>query len=242
MPDTGSRTASRAVTCNLTVSIVRSTHFRTPEDVITASHDRHRSSASRPAGFSEVTPADRVPATGRPRRSLAGFTGAGYDKGRPVHIQALWLAISGLVLTRWWCPGRVRVAILRAFGATIADNVLIRHRVRIHWPWKLTVGADTWIGEDTWILNLEPVTIGSDVCISQAVLLCTGSHDRRSPTFEFDNAPIVIEDGAWVAARATVLRGVTVGADAVVGATALVTADVPAGTTVLAPRAGEVGR
>ncbi|WP_066909988.1 DapH/DapD/GlmU-related protein [Millisia brevis] len=173
---------------------------------------------------------------------MAGFTGAGYDKGRPVHIQALWLAVSGLVLTRWWCPGRVRVAILRAFGATIADNVLIRHRVRIHWPWKLTVGADTWIGEDTWILNLEPVTIGSDVCISQAVLLCTGSHDRRSPTFEFDNAPIVIEDGAWVAARATVLRGVTVGTDAVVGATALVTADVPAGTTVLAPRAGEVGR
>lgn len=169
------------------------------------------------------------------RRSLAGFTGHGYDKGRGPGWQVAWLVVSGLVVTRWWCPASLRVRVLRAFGAEIADGVLIRHRVHIHWPWKLSVGADSWIGEDAWILNLEPVTIGSDVCISQGVLLCTGSHDRRSPTFEFDNAPIVVGDGAWVAARATVLRGVTVGADAVVGATALVTADVAAGATVLAP-------
>ncbi len=87
-----------------------------------------------------------------------------------------------------------------------------------------------------WILNLEPVTIGHDVCISQGVFLCTGSHDRHSPTFEFDNAPIVVADGAWVAARATVLRGVTIGRDAVVGATALVTKDLEDGAVALAPR------
>ncbi|WP_232528872.1 hypothetical protein [Mycetocola zhujimingii] len=81
------------------------------------------------------------------------------------------------------------------------------------------------------------MTIGSDVCISQGVLLCTGSHDRRSPTFEFDNAPIVVGDGAWIAARATVLRGSTIGHDAVVGATALVSDSVRPGALVLAPRA-----
>ena len=101
------------------------------------------------------------------RRRLAAFTGRGYDKGRSPVWQIAWLAASGAVVTRWWCPVGVRVAILRAFGATIGENVLIRHRVRIHWPWKLTVGDDSWIGEDTWILNLEPVTIGSDVCVSQ---------------------------------------------------------------------------
>ena len=67
---------------------------------------------------------------------------------------------------------------------------------------------------------------------STGVLLCTGSHDHRSPSFEFDNAPIVVEDGAWAAARATVLRGVTVGREAVVGATALVTSDVSPGQIV----------
>lgn len=171
------------------------------------------------------------------RRSLAGFTGAGYDKGRGPLVQIAWQLASGLLVVRWWCPARVRTAVLRAFGAQLGERVLVRHQVRIHWPWKLTVGDDSWIGEQAWLLNLEPITLGSDVCISQGVLLCTGSHDRRSATFEFDNAPIHIGDGAWIAARATVLRGVTVGADAVVGAAALVTHDVPDGGTVLAPAA-----
>lgn len=168
-------------------------------------------------------------------RRLDLFTGAGYDKGRPLPVQVLWLALSGAVVTRWWCPSRLRVAILRLFGSRIGDGVLIRHGVKIHWPWKLSVGDHSWIGEGTWILNLEPVAIGTQVCVSQGVLLCTGSHDRRSPSFEFDNAPIVVGDRSWVAARATVLRGVNIGEGAVVGATALVTRDVPPGGIVLAP-------
>ena len=168
-------------------------------------------------------------------RRLDQFTGAGYDKGRPPSTQGLWLLASGLVVRRWWCPLALRLWVLRAFGAQIGEGVLIRHNVKVHWPWKLVVGDHSWIGEETWILNLEPVTIGSQVCVSQDVLLCTGSHDRRSPSFEFDNAPITVEDGAWIAARATVLRGVTVGAGAVVGASALITKDVDPGAVVLAP-------
>lgn len=171
------------------------------------------------------------------RRALSQFTGAGYDKGRGPKWQVAWLLCSGLVFTRWWCPAGLRVVLLRAFGATVGEGVLVRHRVRIHWPWKLTVGQHSWIGEGAWLLNLEPIVLGSDVCISQDVLLCTGSHDRHSPSFEFDNAPIVVEDGVWVAARATVLRGVTLGRGAVVGAGTVVTRDVPADAVVFAPRA-----
>jgi putative colanic acid biosynthesis acetyltransferase WcaF len=169
-------------------------------------------------------------------RSLAGFTGAGYDKGRGPGWQVAWLVASGLLVTRWWCPNQIRIAVLRSFGAQLGARVLIRHQVRIHWPWKLSVGDDCWIGEQAWLLNLEPITLGHDVCISQGAFLCTGSHDRRSPTFEFDNAAISIGDGAWVAARATVLRGVTVGRDAVLGATTVVSRDVPDGAVVLAPQ------
>ena len=175
--------------------------------------------------------------SGLPRRNLAGFSGAGYERGRNSLWQIAWLLLSGLVVVRWWCPPRLRVALLRLFGATIGDNVLIRHRVRIHWPWKLVVGDNSWIGEEVWILNLEPVIIGSDVCISQGVMLCTGSHDRTSQTFEFDNAPIIVEDGAWIAARATVLRGSRIGHDSVIGATALVSGTVPARAFLRAPRA-----
>jgi putative colanic acid biosynthesis acetyltransferase WcaF len=173
--------------------------------------------------------------SGAETRTLAGFTGAGYDKGRGLAMQIAWMAVSGLVFTRWWCPARLRVLILRAFGATVGHGVLVRHRVTVHWPWKLEIGDNTWIGEEVWLLNLEPIVIGHDVCISQGVFVCTGSHDRRSATFEFDNAPITIEDGAWLAAKATVLRGVTIGRGAVVGATALVARDVPVRATMLAP-------
>ncbi|MFJ4044386.1 DapH/DapD/GlmU-related protein [Microbacterium sp. NPDC089987] len=170
-------------------------------------------------------------------RSLSGFTGAGYDKGRGRVWQAAWQLFSGMLVMPWYVPVPVRIAVLRAFGANIGCGVNLRSGVRVHWPWKLTIGDNSWIGERVWILNLEPVTVGHDVCISQDVLLCTGSHDRTSPTFEFDNAPIRIGSGAWVAARATVLRGVTIGERALVGATALVTRNVPDGETVLAPRA-----
>ncbi len=165
--------------------------------------------------------------------SLDGFTGSGYSRGRGLPIQILWLMSRGLLM-KWWCPNSVRVRAPRLFGARIAAGVIIRHQVKIHWPWKLSVGRNSWIGEETWILNLEPVRIGSNTCLSQGAFLCTGSHDRCSATFEFDNAPIVIGDSVWIAARATVLRGVRVGDGATVGATAIVTDDVRAGATVLA--------
>lgn len=149
-----------------------------------------------------------------------------------------WFAVQQC-FAAWWFPARLRPPVLRVFGATVGERVLVRHGVRVHRPWKLTVGGDCWIGEGVWLLDLEPITIGSDVCLSQGAFLCTGGHDARSPTFEFDNAPITIGDGAWVAAHARVLRGVGVGVGggAVVGTTALVTRDVAAGETVLAPRA-----
>lgn len=134
-----------------------------------------------------------------------------------------------------WCPPSARVLLLRIFGARIGSNVLIRHGVEVHWPWKLQIGDNCWIGVGAWLLNLEPITIGDDVCISQDAFLCTGSHDRRSPTFEFDNGPIEVGDGSWIAAKACVLRGVSIGRDSVVGATALVREDLPANCLATAP-------
>jgi len=155
---------------------------------------------------------------GRVERDLSAFTGVGYDKGRSRLWQAAWFATMNLVFSKWWLPARFRPVILRAFGATVGERVLIRHRVRVLWPWKLTIGDDCWIGEGVWLLNLEPIVLEDDVCLSQESLLCTGSHRRADPAFEFDNAAIRVRQGAWVAARATVLRGSTIAAGEVVGA------------------------
>lgn len=175
-------------------------------------------------------------------RDLSKFTGQGYQRGRSLVWQVSWLLVQSLVFKRFWLPAAARVAILRAFGAEIGEGVSIRHDVTIHWPWKLAVGDHSWVGVGAWILNLEPVRIGSNTCISQQALLCTGSHHHDSPSFEFDNGPIVIGDGVWVAVRATVLRGVTIGDGALVGACALVTRDVAANEWVLAPATPPSGR
>jgi putative colanic acid biosynthesis acetyltransferase WcaF len=120
--------------------------------------------------------------------------------------------------------------------------VLVKHRVWIHWPWKLSIGDDAWIREGACSPNHEPITIGRNVCFSQDVFLCTGSNDRQSKTFEFDNGPIHVEDDAWLAASAVVLRGATVGPRATIGASALAVRDVSAGALILAPASQAVNR
>lgn len=167
--------------------------------------------------------------------SLAARRGRPYDKGRGFVPQALWVGVSTLVFTQVWCPNRLRLAILRWFGAQVGTGVLVKHRVRIQWPWKLSIGNDSWVGTDAELYNIDDIVIGSDVCISQHVYVCTGSHDRHSPSFDFDNGPITIENGVWLCARSTILRGVTIGARSVVGAGSLVTRDVPADSVVRAP-------
>lgn len=168
------------------------------------------------------------------RRSLAARRGQPYDKGRGFTMQALWVAVSTLVFTQVWCPNRLRCAILRWFGAEIGEGVLIKHRVTVQWPWNLAIGDNSWVGTGAELYNLDCIVIGSDVAVSQQTYLCTGSHDPRSPTFDFDNGPIVIEDGAWLCARSTILRGVKIGANAVIGATALISRDVPPDSIVRA--------
>lgn len=163
---------------------------------------------------------------------LGEFTGAGYDKGRSWLWQAAWVAAQSVLLGAWWFPERYRPGLLRAFGADIGIGVRVRNGVRVHWPWKLRVGDYTWLGEGCWLLNLEPIDIGSNVCISQEAFLCAGSHQRHSETFDYDNGPITVGDSAWIATQAIVLRGVTIGDRAVVGARAVITHDLPADALV----------
>jgi putative colanic acid biosynthesis acetyltransferase WcaF len=100
-----------------------------------------------------------------------------------------------------------KIFLLKLFGARVGRGVVIKPSVNIKFPWKLRIGDHSWIGEDVWIDNLSDVSIGSHVALSQGCLLLTGSHDHRKVTFDFLSAPIVLEDGVWICARATVLGG-----------------------------------
>ena len=74
--------------------------------------------------------------------------------------------------------------LLRLFGAKIGKKVIIRPSVKVTYPWKLSIGDYSWIGEDVWIDNLEQVIIGSNVCISQGAMLLCGNHNYKKVTFD----------------------------------------------------------
>ena len=130
----------------------------------------------------------------------------------------LWWCLQNTIFVNFATSNRMRVLLLRTFGAQIGDHVIIRRGVRVHFPWNLTVGSDTWIGEQAWFINHVRISIGSNVCISQEVILSSGSHDMYTPSLDYKHRPITVKDGAWICLRATVLAGVTVGTNSVVSA------------------------
>jgi putative colanic acid biosynthesis acetyltransferase WcaF len=154
--------------------------------------------------------------------------GKGLDRGRSKLVEAVWYLLKCFFfLSPLPWPSRFKCAILRRFGAVIGRQVCIKPRVNIHFPWKLHIGDHAWIGEEVFILNFEPVTIGAHCCISQRDFLCTGNHDYRQADMPYRNRPITVEDGAWVGAQVFVAPGVTIGAEAVITAGAVVTRNQP---------------
>ena len=150
---------------------------------------------------------------------LDTFDTGDFDKGAGKAKQALWFFVNALLVKASWNPFMgIKIALLRAFGAKIGRGTVIKNNVCVKFPWKLEVGDNVWLGENAWIDNLDKVAIGSNVCISQGALLLTGNHDYTISSFDYRNAPIVVEDGAWIGAKALVCPGVVVGTHAVLAA------------------------
>lgn len=119
---------------------------------------------------------------------------------------------------RYFIPSTLRIFIFRLFGAKIGKSVCIRRGVRVHFPWNLTIGDQSWIGEQVWCINHAPIEIGSNVCISQNAMICSSGHDYKSKSLEYKHKSITIRDGAWICLRANVLAGSEIGINSVVSA------------------------
>lgn len=188
--------------------------------------------------------ADHLPtASARPLCDLSAFRNPEYSPGRGLLTRTLWYYCSLLLFESGWLPNSgIKVKILRLFGARIGLGVNIKPHVRIKYPWRLEIGDYCWIGQGVWIDNIEDVTIGDHVCVSQLAYFCTGSHDHHSPAFDLIAKPIVVETGAWIAARATLLGGVTIHANAIAAAGAVVVKSIPVATIVGGNPAREIGQ
>jgi len=127
---------------------------------------------------------------------------------------------------------KIRIILLRTFGADADWQASIHPSAKIEYPWNVKIGKKSSLGEKSWVYALTKVDIGDNTCIGKDVYLMTGTHDVNSPEFTLIRKPITIGDGVWIATDARILPGVSIGDMAVVGASAVVTKDVESWTVV----------
>jgi putative colanic acid biosynthesis acetyltransferase WcaF len=150
------------------------------------------------------------------KRDLRAFVGrTGFTLLGKIRL-GLWFFVQHAFFKSPIYPSRFRPLLLRFFGASIGRGVLVRRGVRVHFPWNLEISNNCWIGEEVWLINHEKITIGSNVCISQRSIICSGGHNYRSASLEYAHKPVEIKDGAWICLDAKVLPGVTIGECSVV--------------------------
>ncbi|MCG6189498.1 DapH/DapD/GlmU-related protein [Maribellus maritimus] len=106
-------------------------------------------------------------------------------------------------------------------------------------PVYINIGKFTRIGKNVYInhlcsmLDMGTITIGDNVLIGPKVNILSEEHpvnpkERQALIVK----PVIIKNGAWIGAGATILPGVTVGENAIVAAGAVVNKNVPDNTIV----------
>lgn len=143
------------------------------------------------------------------KTDLSKFNNDWYKPGAPFLVRGIWYCVNWALFISY-CPFNfLKVFFLRMFGAKIGSGVVLKPHVNIKYPWRLTIGDNSWIGEGVWIDNLDDVVIGANCCVSQGALLLCGNHDYKKQTFDLITGKIVLEDGVWIGAKAVVCGGVT---------------------------------
>lgn len=136
-----------------------------------------------------------------------------------------------------WVAGRIERRKLRRFFARLARvgrNVYLSKGYSISSPNKMSIGSNTWIGENFFAKCEGGLKIGNGVIVSRGAEIWTANHNYDSEDLDtlpydcrFIVKPVEIGDNVWIGSRVTIVPGVTIGEGAVIGAGAVVTRNVP---------------
>lgn len=136
---------------------------------------------------------------------------------------------------------QLRAPWLRLLGARVGRGAIL-HDVRFFNLYRrglagLAIGEDCFVGDECLLDLAEGITLERQATLAERVLVLThtnvGYHDHPlQALFPASAAPVVIREGSFVGASATILPGVSVGPRSFVAAGSVVTADVAEGTLV----------
>jgi maltose O-acetyltransferase len=129
-----------------------------------------------------------------------------------------------------------RLAILRKGLGHVGEGVSVRPPLYIDYGYNISLADGVFLNFGCVVLDVAEVSVGAGAQIGPGVQILTADHprdpDERRAGVEFGR-PIRIGANVWIGAGALILPGVTIGDDAIVGAGAVVTRDVPAGAAVV---------
>lgn len=149
-------------------------------------------------------------------------------RGRSIFIVQIWWFIQA---TLFRCSPQFmygwRRWLLKLFGAKIGQRVLVRPSVKVTYPWKVTIGDFSWIGDDVVLYSLGEIVIGSNTVVSQRSYLCAATHDYTQSNFPISANKISIGSQVWLATDVFIAPGVVIGEGAVIGARSSVFHDMP---------------
>jgi putative colanic acid biosynthesis acetyltransferase WcaF len=97
------------------------------------------------------------------------------------------------------------------------------------------------LGEHANAYSLGKIEILDGATVAQEAYLCTGTHDFQDPSLQLITKPITVGKNSFIGARAMILPGVSIGAQAIVGAMSVVSKDVPDHQIVAGNPAKKVG-
>lgn len=151
-------------------------------------------------------------------------------RGKSKFLIQLWWVVQETIFA--WSPQILyqwRAFLLRLFGASIGKNVKIRASVRITYPWLISIGDYSWVGDDCVLYSLGKINIGRNVAIAHQVYINTGGHDYEKITFDIFSKPVHIEDECWITNDVYIAPGVTIGKGSIVSARSSVLKSLPSG-------------
>ncbi|WP_411121877.1 sugar O-acetyltransferase [Streptomyces sp. x-19] len=125
---------------------------------------------------------------------------------------------------------RTRERLLGDLLGRIEPGGWVMPRFLCEFGFFIELGPRTRVNFDVMMLDCAPITLGADVLVAPRCQLFTANHpfdpDLRRTMWEYAK-PIAVGDRVWLGGGVTVLPGVTIGADTVVGAGSVVTKDLP---------------
>ena len=112
------------------------------------------------------------------------------------------------------------------FKGKIGQNSMVRQGIHVILGDRITIGNNVSIMYNFVCMSRGGVTIEDDVSIAANTQILTNNHDEKDHRILLCK-PVHIKKNAWIGAGVTILPGVTIGENAIVGAASVVTKDVP---------------